>query len=146
MRGAFPQPLREFVAFWPLAAVGLLILNDHVLKAAWHNAITGKLSDVAGCFFLPLYVSALLSLVDARRPRVRLIAGVVVTCAIFIPVSVSREAADALCAMLAPVGALIGLRGYRIAADPTDLIALPMVGLAYVFGCSRLGVTTEERA
>lgn len=36
---------------WPfLLALGLLILNDAVLKAAWHNAFTGKLSDFAGVF------------------------------------------------------------------------------------------------
>ncbi|NUO78087.1 MAG: hypothetical protein HOQ32_19020 [Lysobacter sp.] len=36
---------------WPfLLALGLLILNDTVLKAAWHNAFTGKLSDFAGVF------------------------------------------------------------------------------------------------
>src|SRR4051812_15006472 len=31
-----------------LAAVGVLLLNDFVLKAAFHNWLTGKLSDVAG--------------------------------------------------------------------------------------------------
>ncbi|KRA17009.1 hypothetical protein [Lysobacter sp. Root604] len=36
---------------WPfLLALGLLILNDAVLKSAWHNAFTGKLSDFAGVF------------------------------------------------------------------------------------------------
>ncbi|UHQ23457.1 hypothetical protein LVB77_01720 [Lysobacter sp. 5GHs7-4] len=36
---------------WPfLLALGLLILNDTVLKGAWHNAFTGKLSDFAGVF------------------------------------------------------------------------------------------------
>ncbi|RDZ26610.1 hypothetical protein DX914_16645 [Lysobacter silvisoli] len=36
---------------WPfLLALGLLMLNDAVLKAAWHNAFTGKLSDFAGVF------------------------------------------------------------------------------------------------
>ena len=31
-----------------LLAVGMLLLNDFVLKAAFHNGLTGKLSDVAG--------------------------------------------------------------------------------------------------
>ncbi len=31
-----------------LGAVGVLLLNDFVLKAAFHSWLTGKLSDVAG--------------------------------------------------------------------------------------------------
>jgi len=140
-----PQRFREFIAPLPLIAVGVLLLNDHLLKATFHNTVTGKLSDLAGCFFLPLYVSALLSAVTPSRARLRLLAGVGITCAIFIPVSVSRFAADTLCAFLAPIGALIGLTGYRIAADPTDLLALPMVAAAYFFGCRRLNRSEEFR-
>lgn len=37
-----------------LLALGLLVLNDHVLKAAYPGAITGKLSDLAGLAFFPI--------------------------------------------------------------------------------------------
>jgi hypothetical protein len=37
----------------------LLILNDWVLKAAFHNFITGKLSDFSGLFALPFLLSSL---------------------------------------------------------------------------------------
>lgn len=30
----------------------VLILNDHVLKKSFHNALTGKLSDIVGAFVL----------------------------------------------------------------------------------------------
>lgn len=45
----------------PLAAVALLAANDHLLKGSGllPGAITGKLSDVAGLFFFPLLLSAL---------------------------------------------------------------------------------------
>ncbi len=33
----------------------LLIVNDHYLKAAYHNIITGKLSDIAGLFIFPIF-------------------------------------------------------------------------------------------
>ena len=33
-----------------LAALGLLVLNDGLLKPLFHNALTGKLSDFAGVF------------------------------------------------------------------------------------------------
>ncbi len=35
-----------------LFALGLLLLNDHVLKSAYHNVWTGKLSDFAGLYAL----------------------------------------------------------------------------------------------
>ena len=45
------HPRYALLLRWPfLLALGLLILNDAVLKAAWHNAFTGKLSDFAGVF------------------------------------------------------------------------------------------------
>ncbi len=34
----------------------LLLLNDHVFKAAYGNALTGKLSDFAGVLILPLFL------------------------------------------------------------------------------------------
>ena len=48
--------MREFFGPLPLAAVALLAVNDHVLKARWPGLVTGKLSDVAGCFLLPLFL------------------------------------------------------------------------------------------
>ena len=42
-----------------LLAIGLLVLNDHVLKDAFHNALTGKLSDFAGMAFFPLLLQGL---------------------------------------------------------------------------------------
>ncbi len=40
-----------------LGALGLLVLNDHVLKPTFHNALTGKLSDVAILILLPMLVA-----------------------------------------------------------------------------------------
>lgn len=39
--------------------LGLLLLNDFVLKQQFHNDFTGKLSDVAGLFIFPLFWTAL---------------------------------------------------------------------------------------
>ena len=59
-----------------LVALGLLILNDHVLKAAYPGAITGKLSDLAGLAFFPILVVGAWEIVLAvtghwRRPSNR---------------------------------------------------------------------------
>jgi hypothetical protein len=76
----------EFFSACPLLAVALLGVNDAVLKLAFHNAITGKLSDFAGCFFLPLFTSALAKLAAPRLAlETRLRAGVLVTLGIFVP-------------------------------------------------------------
>lgn len=37
-----------------LAALALLLVNDHLLKAQWPGLLTGKLSDVAGVALMPL--------------------------------------------------------------------------------------------
>lgn len=120
----------EFFSPLPLLAVGLLAVNDHFLKAAFHNTATGKLSDFAGCFFLPLYVSAMLSYVTRWSVNARMGVGAAVTLAIFVPASVSRAAADFICRAVEVIAIPMGLGAQRIAADPTDLIALPMVFLA----------------
>ena len=45
---------------WFCTALLLLLLNDFFFKAAYANGLTGKLSDFAGLFILPLFFSALL--------------------------------------------------------------------------------------
>src|SRR5688500_19108851 len=42
-----------------IAAVAVLVVNDWVLKPAFHNALTGKLSDVAGVAAFALFWAAL---------------------------------------------------------------------------------------
>ena len=41
----------------PLVAVAVLVSNDHVLKQHFPGLITGKLSDFAGLFFFPLFLT-----------------------------------------------------------------------------------------
>lgn len=40
--------------------VGLLLLNDHVLKSAWPGWVTGKLSDAAGVALVAIGPTALI--------------------------------------------------------------------------------------
>jgi hypothetical protein len=42
-----------------ITAVLLLLINDHILKGAYGNWLTGKLSDFAGLFVLPVIVAYL---------------------------------------------------------------------------------------
>jgi len=111
-----------------------MALNDAYLKPALHDALTGKLSDLAGCFFLPLWVSALLALGTRWTLRRRLAVGCAATALLFTLVSTSRLAAGAVCAGLEVVTAPLGLSGHRIVSDPTDLLALPLVAAAFWYG------------
>lgn len=43
-----------------LAGLLLLLANDFFFKDYFHNALTGKLSDIAGLFIFPLFISAIL--------------------------------------------------------------------------------------
>ena len=100
-----------------LVAVSVLLLNDHYLKAAAPGVVTGKLSDLAGLFAFPLFLTAL-------APRYRSAAHWV-TAAGFTwwKLPISQPFIDTWNAW-APVSV-----GRTI--DPTDLIALVAVPLSY---------------
>ena len=93
-----------------LLAVALLLLNDWVLKDAFGNWATGKLSDVAGLFAFALFWSALL-------PRYRR-ATVSLTAVAFL-IWKSPLSTDALAAWNA-----IGIWPLRRVVDYTDWLAL----------------------
>jgi hypothetical protein len=127
----------EFLAPLPLAAVALMAVNDRWLKPAFHNTLTGKLSDVAICFFLPLYLSALLSLVTRWSLSTRTRVGAGVTALLFTALNVSQPVANLFCEALRLVGAPLGLKYFQAVADPTDLLTLPWVGAALLYSRSR---------
>jgi len=108
-------------AWW--LALTLLVLNDHVLKRGFPGALTGKLSDFAGLFMAAPLLSALLSARVARTSRARFVAYVayVATGAVFAAINVSQAAAEVV----------EGLLAWRIWTDPSDLIALPMLFVAW---------------
>lgn len=132
-----------------LVALGGLLLNDHVLKAAavgtaW-SVVTGKLSDFCGVAFLPILIVALLEL--ARRAAGRVPAVVDVRAAVVVAVAVG--AAFALMKSWSPAGAAyahtLGVlqwpfyalraltegapvpspRAVRHVVDVTDVVAVP---------------------
>jgi hypothetical protein len=114
-----------------LAAIALLVVNDHVLKARYPGWLTGKLSDVAGLVFFPLLLRALLA--PLLRPLLRplsigrerlLLACVAMTALAFAAIKLAAPATAACEHVLA---ALQGGGRAAIVRDPTDLLALPCV-------------------
>lgn len=128
--------MREFFAAPPLAAVTLLVANDHFLKARFHNAVSGKLSDLAICFAMPLFLSASLESVTSLAPRARLAAGALATVAVFSALKVSPAVAEVYCRVLDAAWSWAGLQFHAV-ADRTDLFCLPMTLIAVLYGWRR---------
>ena len=132
----------------PLAAIAVLVLNDHLLKAAWPGALTGKLSDVAGLVFFPFVLVGMWQLGGPRlgRPAAGgFISAVVAICAtgiVFALVKTTTGAGDLYRGGLAllqwPFAAvasvLVGdpvpaIGRVALVADPSDLVALPALAV-----------------
>ncbi|MEU4550929.1 hypothetical protein [Micromonospora violae] len=110
-----------------LFALILLLVNDHVLKAAFPGLLTGKLSDVAGLVLAPPLVAVLLTLLVPRLPaRAAALAGLVVVGAGFAVVKSSGYAAE-----LASSAWTVLAGPSLVRADWTDLLTLPALGLAW---------------
>ncbi len=102
-----------------LAAVIVLLVNDHLLKALWPGFLTGKLSDVAGLVVAP----PLVALLFLRRAD---LAATLLTGALFTLVKTTQTGAE----LASQVWTLVAGPS-RVLADPTDLLALPALALAW---------------
>lgn len=128
----------------PLAALGLLLLNDHVLKATHPGWLSGKLSDVAVLVLLPFVALALTDLAALAVPRLpapgerAVLAAVIGSAALFTAIEVTPLGAEAyrwgLGVAQWPVHAaaasfdglaLPDLRPVMLTADTSDLLTLP---------------------
>jgi hypothetical protein len=137
-------PLGEALHPVTLAASAVLVANDWLLKPRWGpNLVTGKLSDLAGLVLAPLVLTAAIGLVlvvvgrfGARvHPTLthrRLVGAVVATGAVFAAIKLSERAASWF------TGALGMFRHAAVVVDPTDLVCLPMLVVAYWIGRDEL--------
>lgn len=133
-----------------VAALVLLILNDHLLKAAWPGVVTGKLSDIAGLILFPIFLLSIIEFAQHARGRWhgpdRTIALIccALTASTFAAVKVVPMATDsyevtlgflqwlpAVAAALLTAQPLPAAWRVTLVADPTDLLALPAVVIAF---------------
>lgn len=120
-----------------VVALGLLLVNDHLLKRAYPGWLTGKLSDVAWLVVAPPLFATLVGATAAVlrrpvRPAVLAAVAIAVVGGAFAVVKTTVGGAAAASAVLSVVaGPSVVLR------DPTDLIALPALAVVWAVGHPR---------
>lgn len=107
-----------------IGATAVLLLNDHVFKQAWPGLVTGKLSDVAGLVVAPAVLGLLSGLF--RAGRIGAAAATLLTGAGFAWVKLTHLGAEVASAAWSVVNG-----PSVVLADPSDLVALPALGLAW---------------
>jgi hypothetical protein len=134
-------PIAELLAPIPLVMLGVLIANDWVLKpTALPVWLTGKLSDFSGLAVFPLVATAAFDLllllawklgarIDFTLRRWKLATAIALTAIGFTAMKLVPELAHAIARVL---GVMVGHA--QIVPDPTDLIALPALAIAWWFG------------
>jgi hypothetical protein len=133
----FPR-FGEFFAPLPMVGLALLVVNDVWLKAAFHSELTGKLSDVAVCFVMPLFISEILGLALALAPRLRLAIGGVITAVLFTALEVVPPVTRVALDVLSAIGPRLGItRPFRMTSDWTDLFCLILIPVAVAYGRRR---------
>lgn len=79
---AFPVTLAWLIHPVTLASLILLLINDHLLKAAYPGPLTGKLSDVAGLVLLPPVLATIVAALAVRLPAGWAAAGAMMSTAV----------------------------------------------------------------
>ncbi len=125
-------------------AVVVLAVNDHWAKQRWPGLITGKLSDVAGLAFFPLFLQAGWELFASLRgpvvPSFRVARNAAILTAVvfsavklFEPASLAYEWGLGL--LRWPLD--LTLRPVSLTRDPTDLLALPALAISLLLARRR---------
>lgn len=111
-----------------LVSIGLLILNDHLLKVLAPSWLTGKLSDFAGLFFFPFLLAVGLGGVFQRASLKTIGALAIGVTAVWFALIKTTTLGNTLTEEM--LTRLLGAP-VQIVLDPTDLIALPVLILTW---------------
>lgn len=127
----------EFFNASVLFAIALFAANNTWLKFTYPGWLTGKLSDFLFCFFFPLYCSALLGLIAPWLVRVRVTLGALLALGSFVAMKTLPLFSLRVTELLSSISALAGLGQSSNVVDSSDLIAIPLIAIAVIFGCAR---------
>jgi hypothetical protein len=109
--------LKSLVSLPFIVCLILLLVNDFFLKAAFHNVLTGKLSDCCGLFIFPIFWAALF---PKRKLWIFILTGILF-------IYWKSEYAAAFIEFFSTYFFTIN----RV-VDPSDLVALPFLLLAWL--------------
>ncbi|MFU9026969.1 hypothetical protein ACNAWD_04060 [Rhodococcus erythropolis] len=123
---------------WALVSVSVILVNDHVLKGAFGNTMTGKLSDVAGVFLFPLLLLSVLEVLRRKLAgRAAIAWSIAVTGIGFTAVKTVSPIGDAYEWVIGFFRWTAG--GFRgellpivVFRDPSDLWVLPILFASYL--------------
>ncbi len=142
-------PLTLLVRPWPVLAIVVLAVNDHLLKGAgllpgW---LTGKLSDFAGLLFFPLLLVTLYNLFvegvggllrrrffGASPSTLQLVFACILTGVVFSAVQIHPSAAELYARSSSWLAFWSSAPPARVVMDPSDILAVPMVFVAFLLG------------
>lgn len=114
------------------------LINDSFLKAHFPSFITGKLSDIAGLYLFPLFLTWILSIFvsliqkhsfNEKKEFYIYLFSTTTTCFVFVMLNVSQEINERLTCIL--WGFFSDCQNLRGVADYTDLFTLPIIFYAY---------------
>lgn len=138
-----------------VACLACWALNDHVLKAAFHNEWTGKLSDIACLVVVPVLLPAAWEAITGRRHRHAVVYGALVGAAVMVTINLFEPAARAYeiglgvaqwptraIASMMQAGGLPSLREVVLTRDPSD--AWTVFAVLVPIGLSHRSMTGAE--
>ncbi|NLG96553.1 MAG: hypothetical protein GX491_04250 [Chloroflexi bacterium] len=111
-----------------LGAIGLLFVNDHLLRRLWPSWWTGKIGDAAWLFFFPFVMAVLLALLcpEKRRDQWVFRTAYGLTGIVF----VLMKCIPAVNILATRIAAGLTDAPFALLPDPSDLLALPALGLS----------------
>lgn len=118
----------------PLSVIAMMVLfvNDHFLRIHYPSWITGKLGDFAWLYFSPLALAFVLAFILPRclggNSRAIILISIGLICGIFL---LGKTSVQVNAWMREGIGLFLR-RPVSLHRDPTDLIALPAAGGAYL--------------
>jgi hypothetical protein len=129
-----------------LTALGVLLLNDHLLRRVWPSWFTGKIGDFAWLFFAPFVVAAVLAwlipLRGARREKAVGLLAFTLTGTVF---ALAKAVPGVHVWLLHVAERLLGFP-ISLRRDPTDLIALVVLVFSWRLWARRRPITPSLRA
>lgn len=120
-----------------LLSVVVFAANNFWWKLKFHNYLTGKLSDLTLCLFLPLYIAAILRVISDLKLKTRVAVGAALTAVVFSSVKLSTTFSLMLDNFLAPLGTRLWGAPSRNIVDSSDLVVLPIIALTYFWAVTR---------